>query len=349
MINFKPLINSYEYFQIVKPLGKSIQLRAGETVRAEVIDILPTGGVVLRMKGGVLTVETNIPLQKDTSLLLKILNTPTTDHKLKIQILGVLDSKGTLQILNLQDSAVQDLLQTFPQIKKDITQFVLHLMGEKALTQKENSMLANLLSSAVKTQSSRPFLQVFSSVFPHISVLKPEKFKELIANSGIFFENKIRKGQTDRLSEDLKGYLLSKLEDLKPEERQLLKTVENYQLLSKLAGGVFSFIPVFWEELERGDIFLKKSRKGKNVYFCRIDLDLKDTGKINAGLFMFGKDLYVNVYIENQALKELFQEDLKELTRQLKKHGFSEVSFKMLKEAPSDRKFIDEDFFRLKA
>ncbi|MDQ7056652.1 MAG: hypothetical protein Q9M89_09465 [Persephonella sp.] len=109
MINFKPLISNYEFFQIVKPLGKSIHLKSGENVKAEVIDILPTGGVVLRMKGGLLTVETDIPLQKDTTLLLKILST-SPEHRLKIQLIGILDKNNTVQLLNLQQLKIEELI-----------------------------------------------------------------------------------------------------------------------------------------------------------------------------------------------------------------------------------------------
>ena len=348
MINFKPLISNYEYFQIVKPLGKSIHLKAGETVKAEVIDILPTGGVVLRMKGGMLTVETEIPLQKDTSLLLKILNSPSTDHKLKIQILGVLGRDNSLQFLNIQQEKIKDIISVISSsqtLKETILETMFSVFKGGDITQKERSLIAQLLSGILKNESIT-LPSIFKNIFPHINDLTPEKLKEALINSGIFFENKIKKRKFRELNSDLKEILLSK-KDISYEEKRVLRDIESYQMLSKLTGGIFSYIPVFWEDLKRGDIFMKKGNRGKNVYFCRIDLDFKNLGKVFTGVFLFGKDLYLNFYIENEKLKNLINNEMEELKKELF-IDFNTVSIKFLKDIPEEKKFIDEDFLRLK-
>ena len=347
MINFKPLISNYEYFQIVKPLGKSISLKAGETVKAEVIDILPTGGVVLRMKGGMLTVETEIPLQKDTSLLLKILNSPSTDHKLKIQILGVLDRDNNFQFLNIQQEKVKDILSfvsSSQTLRETMMQTLFSVFKAGSINQKERSLIVQILSSILKTENIMPGLNL-KSVFPHIMDLTPEKLKEALMNSGIFYENKIKKRKFRELKEDIKEILISK-KDISFEKKRLLRNIESYQMLSKLTGGIFSYIPVFWEDLKRGDIFMKKGSKGKNVYFCRIDLDFKRLGKVFTAIFLFGKDLYLNFYVENEKLKKLINDGIEDLKKGLIK-DFNTVSVKFLKHIPEERKFIDEDFLRL--
>ena len=347
MINFKPLISNYEYFQIVKPLGKSIHLKAGETVKAEVIDILPTGGVVLRMKGGMLTVQTEIPLQKDTSLLLKVLNSPSTDHKLKIQILGVLGRDDSLQFLNIQQGKIKDiisLISSSQTLKESMLETLFSLSKGEDITQKERSLIAQLLSGILKNESIT-LPSIFKNIFPHIKDLTPEKLKEALINSGIFFENKIKKRKFTDLDNDLKEILLSK-KDISSEEKRLLKEIESYQILSRLTGGIFSYIPVLWEDLKRGDIFMKKGNKGKNVYFCRIDLDFKSLGKVFTGIFLFGKDLYLNFYVENEKLKNLINNETEELRKELIE-DFNTVSIKFLKDIPEERKFIDEDFLRL--
>ncbi|WP_457624802.1 hypothetical protein [Persephonella sp.] len=349
MINFKPLISNYEFFQIVKPLGKSIHLRAGETVKADVIDILPTGGVVLRMKGGILTVETEIPLQKDMSLLLKILNTPSTDHRLKIQILGILDKTG-FQLLNLQEEKIKDILSfvfSNPQIKNRILETVFSLFQQGDLSIKEKNTISLLLMNLLKNEKVNSLLSGSGVVLPHISRLTPEKLRELILNSGVFFENKLKNKKIKDLKEDIKGILLSKKE-LSQEEKNILKGIETYQIVSKLTGGIFSYLPVFWEDLERGDIFFKKSKKGKDLYFCRIDLDLKRFGKFFSGIFLFGTDLYINFYVEDEVLLEKIREDADTLKNDLLKDSFSSVSIKFLKQIPQEKKFIDEDFLRLR-
>ncbi len=347
MINFKPLISNYEYFQIVKPLGKSIHLKAGETVKAEVIDILPTGGVVLRMKGGMLTVETDIPLQKDTSLLLKILNSPSTDHKLKIQILGVLGRDNSLQFLNIQQEKIKDIISlvfSSSTLRETILETLFSVFKGGDITQKERSLISQLLSGILKNESIM-LPSTLKNFFPHIKDLTPEKLKEALINSGIFFENKIKKRKFRELNSDLKKILLLK-KDISSEEKKLLREIESYQVLSKLTGGIFSYIPVFWEDLKKGDIFMKKGSRGKNVYFCRIDLDFKSLGKVFTGVFLFGKDLYLNFYVENENLKKLINEETENLRRELIE-DFNTVSIKFLKDIPEERKFIDEDFLRL--
>ncbi|SNZ09713.1 hypothetical protein SAMN06265182_1618 [Persephonella hydrogeniphila] len=349
MINFKPLLSNYEFFQIVKPLGKSIHLRAGETVKADVIDILPTGGIVLRMKGGILTVETEIPLQKDMSLLLKILNTPSTDHRLKIQILGVLDKNG-FQLLNLQEEKIKDIISfisSSPQIKNKIIDMAFSLITQGNLSNSEKSVLSMLLINALKNEKINNLLASSGILLSHINRLSPEKFRELIVNSGIFFENKLKNKKIKELDRDIKATLLSKKE-LSHEEKNILKGIETYQILSKLTGGIFSYLPVFWEDIDRGDIFFKKSKRGKNMYFCRIDLDFKNLGKFFSGVFLFGKDLYLNFYIENEILMEKVKEDTDILKDELLKDNFNSVFIKFLKEIPQEKKFIDEDFLRLK-
>jgi len=356
MINFKPLISNYEYFQIVKPLGKSIHLKAGETIKAEVIDILPTGGVVLKMKGGILTVETDIPLQKDTSLLLKILNTPSTEHKLKIQVIGIFDKKNNVQLFNIKQSQIDEILNlisSIPSFKKNLMNTLSSIIRESSYLNTDNMpFIFKLFSSILKQEKIHNMINestLIRNLIPHINNIDLSKFHILIKNSGIFFESKIKNRNLDKLNSDVKGILLSKKENLSLEENHFLKVIENYQLLSKLTGGIFTYIPVIWENLERGDIFIKKSNKGKNVYFCKIDLDFKHLGKLNTGIFLFGKELYINTYVENDKFRNVLRKGFPELSKTLKTYGFKEVSFKMLKDFPEEMKFIDENFLRLKA
>jgi len=58
-----------EVITILKNLGSSISLKAGENVNAEVVDVLPSGAAVLRIKNSYITVNTEIPLSKDKNLV----------------------------------------------------------------------------------------------------------------------------------------------------------------------------------------------------------------------------------------------------------------------------------------
>ena len=347
MINFKPLLNNYEYFQIVKPLGNSITLKAGETVKAEVIDVLSTGGVVLRIKGGILTVNTEIPLQKNTSLLLKILNTPQTDHKLKIQLIGILNKNEAL--INPKTEYLAEEIINFLQTGKN-RETILNSIFSYIVQNINNSdtkaqrLAQNLLNSFLSSQKIN--LQInntdISKILHSIKEVSPETFEKIIKNSGLFFENKIKHKKFSEIKDDLKYVLLNR-KDLTQNEKQVLTGIEGYQLLSKAFESVYIFLPLLWDDLERGDILLKKSKKWKNVYFCRINLDFKDLGRFSGGIFQFGRELYLNFFVENLQLKELIRKNSEELIQNIKKHGFSEVSLRFLKNPVDDLKLIDEN------
>ena len=51
MINFKISNVDSGLISIEKPSGKSLPLQLGETVKAEVMEVLPSGEVTLKIKG----------------------------------------------------------------------------------------------------------------------------------------------------------------------------------------------------------------------------------------------------------------------------------------------------------
>lgn len=73
MINFKITGHDSESFlTVIRPGGKNIPLKIGEIVKAEVMDILPSGGVTLKIKGGFITAKTEVPVEKGFSAFFKI-------------------------------------------------------------------------------------------------------------------------------------------------------------------------------------------------------------------------------------------------------------------------------------
>jgi len=88
MINFK-ISDLFEgLITVVKPTGKPIPLNIGEIVKGEVMDILPTGGVTLKIKDSFITARTDIPIQKNSEVMLKVLGTPSSPNELRLQFLG---------------------------------------------------------------------------------------------------------------------------------------------------------------------------------------------------------------------------------------------------------------------
>src|ERR1700690_2257235 len=93
MINFKISDLCEGLITVTKPLGKSIPLNVGEIVKGDVMDLLPTGGVTPRIKGSFITARTDIPLQKNTEVMLKVIGTPSSPNELKLQFMGTTEKE----------------------------------------------------------------------------------------------------------------------------------------------------------------------------------------------------------------------------------------------------------------
>ncbi len=346
MINFKPLANEFEFFTIVKPQGKSISFHSGETVKAEVIDVLPTGGVVIRLKGGYITIRTEIPLQKDTQLLLKVLEMPV-DGRLKLQLLGTIEQgkpqvklenlisqlsqKGTIDLKKFDD-ILKLFISNFDSIEnsqKASIQFIfLTLLGMKE--QNIQIRLNNLINSVKKDSA---VAKLFQSLFIGSSNITAEQIKQSVLNSGVLFETKLKQNKKFKISEDLKGNLLKILHTFEKEGnkenaekvKELIKEIEIYQLLSKTTNSIFTFLPLFWDDLKDSNIAFKKGKK-ENQFFCKMFLDFKEKGKLITLIMMFNKEFYISFKIEDRELEEKIKDKVEELKNSFQKMNLPIIS-----------------------
>ncbi len=345
MINFKPLVNEFEFLTIVKPQGKSISFHSGETVKAEVIDILPTGGVVLRLKGGYITIRTEIPLQKDLQLLLKVMET-SVDGKLKLQLLGVVEQsnqKPKIQQLiseltekgSIDFKKFDDILKLFlsnsgsiENSQKASIQFIfLTLLGMK---EQSIQLRLNSLISSVKKDSA--VTKLFQSLFIGSSSITGEQVKNAVLNSGVLFETKLKQGKT-KINEDLKGNLLKILDILEKKKdlesikkvNELIKEIEIYQLLSKTTDSIFTFLPLLWQDLKESNIAFKRGKK-ENQFFCKIFLNFKEKGKLISLIMMFNRDIYLSFKVENSDLKNKIKDNISEIKERLGSLNFNIIN-----------------------
>jgi hypothetical protein len=350
MINFKPLTHELEFLVLTKPQGKSISFHSGETVKAEVIDILPTGGVVVRMKGQYITIRTEIPLQKDLQLLLRVMET-SVDGKLKLQFIGTVEEqKPKISIsqliselsnkVNIDLKKFDDILKIFlsefnsiESSQKASVQFLfLTLLGMKEQT--IQMRLNNLVNSAKKDSA---IAKLFQSLLINPSNLNSEQIKHSILNSGILFETKLKEGKKQKISKDLKGNLLKLIYSLEKEGnkdkiseiKDLLTEIEIYQLLSKTTDSIYTFLPLFWEDINESNISFKKGKK-ENQFFCKIYLNFKEKGKFLILIMMFNKEFYLFFKVEDKGLEEKIRGNVKDLQESLKNLGLNLVGLNFL-------------------
>ena len=218
MINFK-ISGISDLITVLKPVGKPIPLNIGEIVKGEVMDILPSGGVTLRIKESFITARTDIPLQKNTAVMLKVVGTPSSPNELQLQFIGVAEKeetatgefKGTTLNRLLQEFSggairtpltlekIEELLKALPAdvkaIPKEIRLQIQNVLQEslKSTGQNIQSRLEALfgdLPSALKNQPGMQGLQVDMTV--SADKLLSDGLKGLLMDTGVALESKLK-------------------------------------------------------------------------------------------------------------------------------------------------------------
>jgi hypothetical protein len=204
-----------EVITILKNLGSSISLKADENVSAEVIDVLPSGAAVLRIKNSYITVNTEIPLSKDNQLLLKVL--PPKDDKLQFQLISVSDKKPVNEVF-LKEIPIELALKNLDNLPESI----------------KSQFIQNLINNIIKLEENRLNLPV-----KDVYQVDEKMIKETIQNSGSFFENKLATlvNQIENLKQinlqaykeifDGKGNILENIDKMILENNQLKESLES--------------------------------------------------------------------------------------------------------------------------
>ncbi|MBZ0158481.1 MAG: flagellar hook-length control protein FliK [Alphaproteobacteria bacterium] len=227
MINFK--ITGTDGLTILHPSGKELSLKVGEIVRARVMEILPAGGVSLNIKGNIISARTEVPLEKGSAVLFKVLNTPSSGQDLQLQYMGNpglsgqgQKGSGALAAGNTMNKLLQDLsasllksgakgapstLQVLESIIRELPADLNSLPPETKV--QLQSLLQASLTSAGRNIQSRvdTFLrQQFPGGLeeqPAVQSMKREmmvaigkmlgpSLKEALENTGVVFEAKLK-------------------------------------------------------------------------------------------------------------------------------------------------------------
>lgn len=355
MINFKPVQQHIEFFNIVKPLGASISLSSGETVKADVVDILPSGAAVLRIKDSYITVKTEIPLTKENQLLLKVLD--VKDNTLRMQIVDVLSKKG---------ETVENISQM---IKSNPDLFITSFDNLPPQTQKE---LLNVLETYFKEIFPSKEIATQTSGYINIQDISAQTLRQAVLNSGIFFERKLL--ELVRTAENIKSLLqtlpqtvreqfehslkelsIKNFHDVLPELIQTAKNFQNESLvkeltklaeefkrvaqdikleenfqpavktsqeISVLTNSLYGFLPLNWEGLKFSDFkYTRKISNNIKSHYFIINLDFED-GKLSLITQLTGEKLAVTLFVENPDLKKELYIRKSELFEHLKNQGF---------------------------
>ncbi len=146
-----------------------------------------------------------------------------------------------------------------------------------------------------------------------------------------FVEKKI---DSKTIQSDLKSILYDILQGVKDEKikediHTVLNHIETFQLLSKITESFYTFLPIFWDSLNGGNIAIKKNEE-KDHYLCKITLDFQDLGFIDTAVFLYKKDLKVDFFIENSKLKNQIKKNIEFLKSDLSNEGFLNIFINFL-------------------
>ncbi|MCV3384318.1 flagellar hook-length control protein FliK [Campylobacter lari] len=139
---------------------------------------------------------------------------------------------------------------------------------------------------------------------------------------------------TSELQKDIKSTLLqvSNLaknldnESILNQANRLIAQLEFNQLLSLANNSIHTFLPFFWDDLEKSNVVFKRGKKDK--FYAQINLEFEKLGKINVFLSLSNdKYIDINMMIENANFRKKLYERAHELKKALVKAGLLSSNF----------------------
>jgi len=154
MINFK-IVSFDNGVLSVEKAGKPLQFRIGEVVNAEVMEILPTGSIEMKIKGSVITAKTSVPMEKDSTAYFKVTGLPADGKELRLQYLGSEPQPGTADARGQAIAALMKALSSAGtgRIDADMIRTLLKSMPADAseLPREVRVQLQTLLAESLKS------------------------------------------------------------------------------------------------------------------------------------------------------------------------------------------------------
>ncbi|RXJ75637.1 hypothetical protein CRU86_08095 [Aliarcobacter skirrowii] len=276
----------------------------------------------------------NILLSNNQALLNKILDS-SLDSELKSILTNQNSGADVLKIIKELFLALKDGSKSATNLENLLKN--LNFSKELGtLSSNISTLLQNLQSDESLSNLKTP-LENFLKNFQNIDDLN---LKEQIKNSGVFLENKLLNSSKYNFDDDFKANLLKLQEALTTKSdaksienlkivNNLLAQVELNQLGSLASNSNFVFIPFFWDMLEDG--FIQMKQKEEEKFFCQINLNLKDFGKVDLMLFLYDKNkLDLTIYAQREHFKVAIKENLQTLKKALNSVELIAVNIKLL-------------------
>jgi hypothetical protein len=185
---------------------------------------------------------------------------------------------------------------------------------------------------------------------PHLDVIQNDLKAVLLKFKEIFSENLSRDTVWELKSQGLEGAGRRGVDEIQAFSKEpggietLLRDVQTFQTLSKVTDSFYTYLPIQWSELKRGELIFKRRQHqtGENSYSCGIHLNLKQFGAVSAFIYMQRRDFFVTFKVDHSGLSRLIQSHLDDLKENFKRAGLnlktlSSISDSGFLKDPSDR------------
>ncbi len=369
-----PAITRSDHFlPLLKPEGKGLSLKIGTLIKAEVMEMIESGMVTLRItppankgehiQGQIIRANTHIPMRKGDSVLLEVSG---SEKDLKMSFLGTL-TRHPVAPKKVPRSIPEKILKIFSDLSAS------RLKGKDFNTIKE---FFRAMPEGLK--ETYPEFRTLEKLMPRIEHLTTKILQQSIEDSGVLLETRLKlevlkelhnrnvpdsekevpkEGKENTTSgkpgmtgipmketlKDQKGLLLKIQEIVKDEKmvevlkqsglkqtevidsaERFIKNIEFFQLSSRINDTIYTFLPLTWHELRDGELlFRKKSKDGKNLYSCDINLDLKSLGRLSISVTSFEGDFYVSFSTERPDIHTFIASEKGVLDKRFKEAGLA--------------------------
>ncbi|WP_170018475.1 flagellar hook-length control protein FliK [Campylobacter sp. RM16190] len=127
---------------------------------------------------------------------------------------------------------------------------------------------------------------------------------------------------------------------------KLIAQIEMHQLVSSMAGGIETYLPYVWDDVDGAKIAFKRGKKQK--HYAQIDLNFQKLGSINIVLGL-SENRYIDISIATQKeeFKQLILSGAKELKRVINDQGLILSNFSLKTMPKLSLNTLYNDFDRL--
>ena len=215
------------------------------------------------------------------------------------------NSKGFMDALTKIFNALQNIEQNATTSKLAIEQIL-----EKDIPKKITEIIIDIkneIKSAdpIYSKEVRNLTKELSLLDAPQKLSTQESIKEILSNDFKAVLHKVSEEITKLPPSANQNELLKQID-------RLSLSIDYYQLASHLSSSSSLYLPVTWDEMQEGNISIKKASQDK--FYCDIQLKLKEYKELNLRLTLYDENqLNIHISSDSAELKKMMGENMKEL------------------------------------